>query len=151
MKKEHLEQVVEKVLTHLKESAGTEFKEVGGTPTENSAPVERKGVVLVRGAKMALQDFDADVSLVDYITSRDGASMAAGLMEIRACTFDWELKYEEVDFVLEGTLDIVVGGKTYRGYKGDCIYIPKNTKIKFSTPDRALFFYVTYPADWAAQ
>ncbi|MGB9868272.1 MAG: hypothetical protein ACPLPR_10335 [Bacillota bacterium] len=33
--------------------------------------------------------------------------MAAGVMELRNCTFDWTL-----DFALEGTVDMIVGDKT---------------------------------------
>jgi len=56
---------------------------------------------------------------------------------------------EELDYVIEGSLDIIVNGKTYRGKAGDVFYIPKNTTVTFSTPDKAKFFFVTYPANWA--
>ncbi|MGE5484769.1 MAG: cupin domain-containing protein [Ignavibacteriales bacterium] len=113
------------------------------------------GVTLIRGVEMGLKPFDlvpgVNARLIDFVNSSHGCSMAAGLMELRDCTFDWTLNYEEVDYVLEGTLDIITGRGTFRGVKGDAIFIPKGTSIKFSTPDRALFFYVTYPADWANQ
>ncbi len=124
-----------------------------GSETESCQPGQ--GVVLAKGVEMGLKPFDlvpgVNARLIDYINSSHGCSMTAGLMELRECTFDWTLNYEEVDYVLEGTLDIIAGDKTFRGVKGDAIFIPKGTSIKFSTPDRVLFFYVTYPADWANQ
>ncbi|HHV78543.1 MAG TPA: DUF861 domain-containing protein [Firmicutes bacterium] len=144
MEKSELEQVVRNVVQN-----------VLGQKQEERKDVKKACVTLVKGTEVGLKLFEAvpgvDARLADYINSRHGCSMAAGLMELRNCTFDWTLNYEEVDFVVEGTLDIIVGDKTYRGHKGDVVYIPKGTSIKFSTPDRALFFYVTYPADWANQ
>jgi ethanolamine utilization protein EutQ len=115
----------------------------------------QQGVRLVRGSEVALQRFEpvpgVNARLADMVGTEHGASMALGLMEVRESTFAWTLNYEEIEYVLEGTLDIIVGDKTVRGYKGDAIYIPKGTSIQFSSPDRALFLYCTYPADWANQ
>lgn len=126
-----------------------------GTQPQPEASKPHPDVTLVKGVEMGLKQFDlvpgVNARLVDYVNSSHGCSIAVGLMELRDCTFDWTLTYEEVDYVLEGTLDIIVGDQTIRAVKGDAIFIPRNTSIKFSTPDRALFVYATYPADWANQ
>ncbi|MCG4734831.1 cupin domain-containing protein, partial [Casaltella massiliensis] len=66
-------------------------------------------------------------------------------------TFDWTLNYDEVDYVIEGTLDIIINGKTVSASAGELILIPKGSSIQFSVKDYARFIYVTYPADWASQ
>jgi ethanolamine utilization protein EutQ len=72
-------------------------------------------------------------------------------MEMKETTFDWTLRYDEMDYIIEGTLDILIDGEKITGNAGDMIYIPKDSKIQFSAPKYAKFFYVTYPANWAEQ
>jgi len=89
-----------------------------------------------------------NVRLKDVITSGDGAPMAAGYMALEQGEFPWTLTYDEIDIVLEGELVITRGMEMVRAGLGDCIYIPKGSKITFGTPSSVRFVYVTYPADW---
>ena len=69
-------------------------------------------------------------------------------MEMEESAFDWELNYDEIDYVIDGTLEIIVDGNKVTGNRGDAILIPKGSKIKFSAPNFARFLYVIYPANW---
>lgn len=91
------------------------------------------------------------VRLLDLITDKDCSTIGAGLMEMDNCSFPWTLNYDEIDYVIEGTLEIVYRDKTITGKAGDIIYIPKGSPIQFKTPDKVRFFYVVYPANWAEQ
>lgn len=111
----------------------------------------------VSRAQVALDTFGeklatpgANVRLKDVITSQDGAPIAAGYMAMERGEFPWTLTYDEIDVVLEGELVITRGEEQVRGGPGDCIFIPKGSKISFGTPTFARFMYVTYPADWSA-
>ena len=66
-------------------------------------------------------------------------------------TFDWTLNYDEIDYVIEGQLDIIYKDKKFSASKGEIILIPKGSKISFSVGGYARFMYVTYPADWENQ
>ncbi|HEY3367922.1 MAG TPA: cupin domain-containing protein [Symbiobacteriaceae bacterium] len=151
MDRQALEEAVRKTVYEV--LAKSRIEVVASPATEQAAG--GREVILVRGTETGLQKFEpvpgVNARLTDLVNADHGASMAVGLMEVRECTFDWTLNYEEIEYVLEGTLDIIADGKTIRGYKGDAIYIPKGTHIQFSSPDRALFLYCTYPADWANQ
>lgn len=87
----------------------------------------------------------------DLFTLEESPRLGCGVMEMKHTTFDWTLNYDEVDYVIEGTLCINTGGKTVTAHAGELILIPKGSKIQFSVPDYARFIYVTYPADWASQ
>ncbi len=109
----------------------------------------------VRGARVALQSFGADlatpgtnVRLKDVIGSADGSPMGAGYMALDRGVFPWTLSYDEVDIVLEGELEIRRGEEVARAGPGDCIFVPKGSSITFGTPSHVRFFYVTFPADW---
>ena len=87
----------------------------------------------------------------DLFTLEESPRLGAGVMEMRATTFPWTLQYDEIDYVLEGTLSIRSGGQTVTAGPGEMILIPKGSAIEFSAPDYARFLYITYPADWQGQ
>ena len=91
------------------------------------------------------------VRLVDLLTVEESPRLGCGVMEMDATSFAWTLTYDEIDYVIDGTLEIIVDGRTVRASAGQVLYIPKNTSIQFSAPDKVRFFYVVYPANWFEQ
>jgi ethanolamine utilization protein EutQ len=117
--------------------------------------VDPSGVVVVRGQSVKLGQFTAagpgkSVGLTDVVTAKDRSPMTAGFMSWgKADSFPWTLDYDEVDYVLEGVLQLGIAGRVLEGKPGDVLYIPKGSKVLFGTPSRTRVFYVTYPANWA--
>lgn len=110
-------------------------------------------VTHVRGTEVALQPFEQappgqNIKLRDVITARE-ANLAAGFMTFDNSELPWNLTYDEVDYVVEGTFTVATGGTVYTCVAGDVLYIPKNTRVVFGSPRQAKVFYVTYPANWA--
>jgi len=87
----------------------------------------------------------------DVFTLQESPRLGCGVMEMKTTTFDWTLNYDEIDYVIEGSLSIIINGETVTANAGELILIPKGSSIKFSVPNYARFIYVTYPADWAGQ
>ncbi len=111
------------------------------------------GVISVRTPKVKPKPFDTgkdgdNVYLTDLFSLEESPRLGCGIMEMKASCFDWVLNYDEIDYVIEGKLEIIINGKKIVGEAGDTILIPKNTAIQFSVPDFARFLYVTYPANW---
>jgi ethanolamine utilization protein EutQ len=125
---------------------------------EQSSPFEKhtdkSGVFVVKTATVKGEPFDTgkrgdNVRLIDLATLKESPRMGAGIMEIDHTTFDWFLNYDEYDYVIEGSLSIVIDGNTITGNKGDILFIPKGSRIQFSAPEFARLMYVSCPADWA--
>jgi ethanolamine utilization protein EutQ len=145
--------------------AWTKAQELGVSIVRGDAPgaatsdrlVDSSGIVRVRGSSVQLGTFDGagpgkHVGLADVVTSKDRSPMAAGFMSwARADSFPWTLDYDEIDYVVDGVLHVQVGGRTVEARAGDVVYLPKGSQIVFGTTSRVRIFYVTYPADWAAQ
>lgn len=87
----------------------------------------------------------------DFFDLEESPRLGAGLMVMKNSTFDWTLNYDEVDYVIDGTLKVIGKNGTATANAGQIILIPKGSKIKFSVEDAARFIYITYPADWANQ
>ena len=116
--------------------------------------VDKSGVIGIKTEQIKPEPFDTGkagdkVFLTDLYSLDESPRLGAGIMEMEDTTFDWTLTYDEVDYVIDGTLEIIIDGRKIVGNKGDVILIPKNTKIQFSTPNFCRFMYVVYPANWA--
>ncbi len=92
---------------------------------------------------------DDKVGIGEILSIKESPNMASGFMTMEKTSFDWTLKYEEIDYVVDGMLEFKVNGQTYRGQAGDVFYIPANASVTFSAPGKVKFFFVTYPANWA--
>lgn len=85
----------------------------------------------------------------DIFTLSESPRLGCGIMEMTDSTFDWQLGYDEIDYVISGKLTVISDGVSKTAKEGEVILIPKDSKIKFSVEGFARFLYVTYPANWA--
>ncbi len=94
---------------------------------------------------------EMDIHVTDVITAAHGSPLAAGFMTWGKGSFPWTLNYDEIDYVIEGQLEVRKGGQTVMGNPGDVIFIPKGSQIFFGSPSYAKVFYVAFPADWESR
>ncbi|WP_372995960.1 cupin domain-containing protein [Lutispora sp.] len=116
--------------------------------------VDASGIISIKGSTVKVESFDTgkagdQVFLKDVLNLEESPRLGCGFMEMKQSSFPWTLKYDEVDYIIEGTLEIIINGNKVTGNTGDVIFIPMNSSIEFSAPDYAKFIYVTYPANWA--
>ncbi|MEG0321535.1 MAG: cupin domain-containing protein [Oscillospiraceae bacterium] len=138
LNEETLRRVIAQVLGNMGETGG------GFTKT-----VDPSGVIFIRTDTVRCERFQQDgVAVKDVVTLQEAPRMGCGIMELRETVFPWTLTYDEYDLVLEGILEIGVGGRVLTGHPGDILYIPKNTSIEFRTKTYARYAYFVYPADW---
>ena len=113
----------------------------------------KSGLKIVRGRTVKLETFDTGnpSTNVAYreVVSKDESEMSSGFLTIEKSSFEWELCYEEIDIILEGSLSITINGETYHAHQGDVLFVPKGSKVTWSSSEYVKLFYVTYPANWA--
>ncbi|CAG7840449.1 ethanolamine utilization protein EutQ [Clostridium novyi B str. ATCC 27606] len=113
---------------------------------------DSSGLKVVRGNTVKMEVFDtgnpdAKVYFQELVNKHE-SKISAGFLIIDNSKFHWELSYEEIDYVIEGTLAIKINEKTYVAYPGDVLFVPSGSKVVWSSPDKAKIFYATYPANW---
>ena len=84
----------------------------------------------------------------DLFSLEEAPRLGCGLMVMEKTTFPWKLTYDEMDYIIEGRLDILVGGETISAGPGEVIHIPRGSEIQFSAKGKVRFLYFVYPADW---
>ena len=87
----------------------------------------------------------------DLFTLEQSPRLGVGIMEMTDTTFPWTLNYDEMDYVVEGRLDILCNGQKVSAGPGELIHIPQGSEIQFSVTGHARFLYFVYPADWQNQ
>lgn len=87
----------------------------------------------------------------DLFSLDESPRLGCGLMFMEDTTFDWTLNYDEIDYVIDGELSIIINGETITAGPGEILLIPKGSSIQFSVKGKGRFVYVTYPADWQSQ
>ncbi len=87
----------------------------------------------------------------DLFSLEQSPRLGAGLMEMEDTTFSWTLTYDEMDYVIQGELSVLINGEKITAGPGEVIYIPKGSSIQFSVAGRARFLYFVYPANWQSQ
>ncbi len=111
------------------------------------------GLKVVRGNTVKMDVFDTGnpnaKAYYQELISKDESQISAGFLVIDHSNFEWELTYEEIDYVIEGTLTITINGRTFTAYPGDVLFVPAGSKVVWGSPDKARVFYATYPANWA--
>lgn len=130
--------------------------ELGNKENSKIKYFDPSGVGVIKANKIERERFDTgnpndEVYVTDLFSLTESPRIGAGMMEMKESTFDWTLNYDEIDYIIEGTLKIIIDGREIIGEKGDVMLIPKGSKIKFSAPDYAKFIYVVYPANWQEQ
>ena len=118
--------------------------------------IDKSGVGVIKTSTVKPEPFDTGkpgdkVFLIDVLSLDESERLGCGIMEMEETAFDWTLNYDEIDYVIDGTLEIIIDGKTVTGNRGDILFIPKGSKIQFSAPNFARFMYVVYPANWNEQ
>ncbi len=84
----------------------------------------------------------------DLFSLSESPRLGAGVMEMTDAVFPWHLDYDEMDYVLEGRLTVLVGEEAVSAGPGEVLLIPKGSDIRFSAQGHARFLYFVYPADW---
>ncbi|MGT2935524.1 cupin domain-containing protein [Streptococcus castoreus] len=111
------------------------------------------GLKVVKGGTVRMDDFDtgtpdAKVGFQELVSQHE-SKMSAGFLTIDHSNFAWKLPYEEIDYVISGTVSIEIDGQTYVGRAGDVLFVPSGSDVIWGSPDNAKIFYTTYPSNWA--
>lgn len=109
------------------------------------------GLKVVRGNTVRMDVFDTGVSTnqvfyQELVGRNDKSPMSSGFLTLEKSKFDIDVLYDELYYVIEGTVTVSVNGKSFTAGEGDSFYLPNGAKITWSALGKAKLFYTTYPA-----
>ncbi|MGX7732795.1 ethanolamine utilization protein [Rhodococcus sp. 2H158] len=97
--------------------------------------------------QMSTEEFPGTEGFIDDVyPNPEGSEMAAGYFKLEHtdAPLDYLYEYDEMKVVLEGEfrLENLDTGQVEIARAKDAIFFPKGSRIRFTTPDGALAFYV---------
>ncbi len=139
--------IIEEKLNGVGEASATKHRDASGIMSIKLNTIK----VNQNDDKFDTGKAEDNVLLKDVVSLEESPRLGCGLMEMTETTFDWTLMYDEIDYVIEGRLEVNIDGRKVCADAGEIIFIPKGSKIQFCVPNYSRFMYVTYPANWAEQ
>lgn len=107
-------------------------------------------IQVVRAEERELQPVDIPgirVEACDPVVGKDGCLSAGFSKYLEPCRLEWTFSYNEVFFMLEGSLEIQVPGEESIEFEsGDLGYIEEGTQTTIVVDDSAYFVHFTHPA-----
>ena len=125
------------VVARLSGSGRPAAAEPGATPA-----VSPDGVCLVSGARLLGGDAGSPAPVPEAAIVADAvrcgmdSGLAAGYMEWQKASFTRTVEFPEVAVVLEGELQLAVGGRTIVAKPGDMVYFRKGAQVAYTAPAR---------------
>ena len=110
-------------------------------------PASNRLFVRYLGEETAPEKGEAHIARL--VGSDVSSSMGGGVVVYERLTVDWDLPFDEMIVVLEGSLRITSQGKTYDCGKGDVAWFPAHTPLSYEVASRAVVFYALHPIDFA--
>jgi len=92
----------------------------------------------------SMNEPNCEAFIGDAFANPDGAVICSGFFELlHSEPLIYEYTYDETKFIVDGEfiLTDMATGQVVRAVKGDVLFFPKGTTIKFETPTRGLGFY----------
>lgn len=89
--------------------------------------------------------------LRNCVGNHNSETMRGGWNFLNKVTIPWSLPIDEMLFILEGTLKMTVGDKTFVCEQGDILWVPGGDDVIYEAEEKVSVFYVTYPFDWKEQ
>lgn len=77
--------------------------------------------------------------------------MGGGIEVMEKVSITWTVTYDEILFIHEGSINIVLENETFECTVGDIVWLPAGTSLTYDCPGRCAYFYALYPVDWAAR
>lgn len=80
----------------------------------------------------------------EIFSRAESPSLSGGFINLERESLKKNTTCDELNYLLEGRLELSVNGRNYQAKAGDVFYIPKDTPLLLSTQQRARIFYVAY-------
>lgn len=91
------------------------------------------------------QPNDGRAQIARLVGKGNSNSLAGGVVIYERITVDWDLSFDEMITVIEGSMIIRSAGVTYNLVPGDVAWFPAHTPLTYDVPDRVVVSYAIWP------
>ncbi|MDQ6594916.1 DUF861 domain-containing protein [Bacillus salipaludis] len=111
----------------------------------------KKLVSLLKGNETEFENVpgaQGDLAIFSRNLSGLSTTIGSGFKHLKKATIDWELKYDEVVYVISGEMFIIEGDRKMEAKEGDLYFLNEGAKVTYGTDSEVRFLYSLYPINW---
>ena len=118
-----------------------------GSPAHPQKEVDPGGLRIVKGNSLNLEDFATGnprdrIKIKELFNKKECPLYSAGIMALDKTSYSLIPARDELNYIIEGTLDCCIDNRCYTAQAGDTLYIPAQAKITLTAADKVKLFYV---------
>ena len=88
-----------------------------------------------------------NTTIARIVSPASSETLGGGIVIFEKCSYDWTVTYDEIFYIIDGQLRVVVDGENFDCETGDVIWLPRDTPLRYETEGKAVCFYAIYPGD----
>ena len=85
-------------------------------------------------------------AVLGLVNSSYSQGLGGGIGTFEDVRSEWTVTYDEILFILDGTLTLGVGDEDYVAGPGDTLWIPKDTALVYKADAKVTFFFAVCPS-----
>lgn len=130
--------IIAEVMTCLKQSK---------QPSQLLKEADPSGLRIVKGDSVVLEDFNTGnpndhLQIKELFNKKECSAFSVGFMAVETKHYTTTNSNDEIDFIIEGTLECSVEGRKYSVQAGDILLIPAHTKITLTADQKVKLLYI---------
>lgn len=88
------------------------------------------------------------IDIASVVGTRDSRTMAGDLIEFEDTVLEYEMPYDDLLYVLDGSVTVKTQDGEVTGGPSDILWVPKGETVTFAVEGKATVFCATYPVNW---
>lgn len=118
-----------------------------GSPAQPQKEADPGGLRIVKGNSLILEDFATgnprdQIKIKELFNKKECPLYSAGIMALDKTSYSLTPARDELNYIIEGTLECCIDNRCYTAQAGDTLYIPAQAKIILTAADKVKLFYV---------
>lgn len=110
------------------------------------------GLIMIKGNSIKMEKLNTkneknNISFQNILDDEEFGKVS-GVLKMEKSNFSWNIGYNEVFYIVSGSVNISIKGNEYVGNKGDILYLPKDTYINFNSENICEVFYSSEGENW---
>jgi ethanolamine utilization protein EutQ (cupin superfamily) len=110
-----------------------------------------KLVTLIPASKInyvPIKGFEGEDAQISRDINEFSQTMGGGFAKFTKSTLKWQIKYDEIMYVVSGSMYIIENGERIEGKAGDVYFMKDGADIVYGTDDEVVLFYTLFPVNW---
>ena len=82
-----------------------------------------------------------NTTIARIVSPASSETLGGGIVIFEKCSYEWTVTYDEIFYIIDGQLRVVVDGENFDCETGDVIWLPRDTPLRYETAGKAVLVF----------